>query len=169
MKEQEIDEKTSLIISMIKMAQVNDKVTQFEKMYIGMFTNALGVDGNLIARLKENIDDVPVVPPETKEEKIEYFWRILSVMKVDLESDEKEVELCIELGLALQLPEHEVRGFTDYMVKNVNKLIKLDQFEAQLAEILKDPNYQPKKGFFKRLYDLFKKKVDGLNADSAEE
>tara|TARA_B100000809_G_scaffold67681_1_gene64733 strand:- start:454 stop:918 length:465 start_codon:yes stop_codon:yes gene_type:complete len=153
---QDLDEKTSLIISLIKMAQVDGRVNHYEQMNISMLTNTLGVDHAKVMLLKKNLDNVPVVAPESEKDKVKYYWRMLIMMKMDLEAHEKEIELGKDLGVALGLPLNEVVGLMDYMVENVNKFIGLEKFEAQLFVVRNDPNYQPKLSLFQRLLNQFK-------------
>ena len=156
MQTQGIDEKTSLILSLIKMAQVDGKVNHYEQMNISLLTNTLGVDHTRIMLLKKDLDNIPVVAPETQKDKLKYYWRMLVMMKMDLEAHEKEIKLGKELGVALGVPPHEVEGLMDYMVENVNKFIGLEKFEAQLPIIRNNPKYQPKKNFIQRLISWFK-------------
>ena len=148
-----IDSKTALILALIKMAQVDGHVNHFEQMNITMLSNTLGVDHGMVSLLKKDLDTFKITPPETYEQRVEYFWRILTMMKMDMQAHDKEIELCIELGLALQLPMHEVGALTDYMASHVNKFINLDKFETQLAEFKKNPDFEPKKDFMTRLFD----------------
>jgi uncharacterized membrane protein YebE (DUF533 family) len=153
---QDLDEKTSLILSLIKMAQVDGKVNHYEQMNISMLTNTLGLDHARVMLLKKDLDNVPVVAPESEKDKVKYYWRMLIMMKMDLEAHENEIELGKDLGVALGLPLNEVVGLMDYMVENVNKFIGLEKFEAQLLVVRNDPNYQPKLSLFQRLLNQFK-------------
>jgi len=150
---EQLDEKTALILALIKMAQVDGKVNHYEQMNISMLTNTLGVDHAKVMLLKKDLDNVPVVAPDSEKDKVKYYWRMLIMMKMDLQAHEKEIELGKELGVALGLPLNEVVGLMDYMVENINKFIGLEKFEAQLELVRKDPNYQPKLNLFQRLWN----------------
>jgi len=103
-----------------------------------------------------SIDNVPVVVPVTRDDKVKYFWRILIMMKMDLQAHEAELKLAQELGEALELAENEVRGLIDYMAENVAKFISLEKFESQLIEIQKDPKYAPVKTFWQKVFPWMK-------------
>jgi len=150
---EQLDEKTALILALIKMAQVDGKVNHYEQMNISMLTNTLGVDHAKVMLLKKDLDNVPVVAPDSEKDKVKYYWRMLIMMKMDLQAHEKEIELGKELGVALGLPLNEVVGLMDYMVENINKFIGLEKFEAQLELVRKDPNYQQKLNLFQRLWN----------------
>lgn len=153
-----IDEKTSLILSLIKMANADGVVNHFEQMNITILSNNLGIDGAKIAMLKKNIDNIPITVPETKKEKIEYFYRVLTMMKMDLHADERELVMCKEMGLALQFSEFETTGLIAYMVDNLTSFIKLDKFEAYALELAQHPDAIQKSSFFEKLISIFKKK-----------
>lgn len=148
-----IDAKTSLILALIKMARVDDHVNHFEQMNITMLTNALGVDHSMISLLKNDLDSFQISPPETYEEKVEYFWRILTMMKMDMQAHDKEISLCLELGISLGLPKHEVVALTEYMADHLNKFIKLEKFEERLTELKNTPGFEPEKSLMVRLLD----------------
>jgi len=135
-----VDEKTSLIIALIKMANIDDSVHHFEQMNISLLTNAMGVDYNRVAELKKNIDAVPVVPPQTKDEKLEYFWRILTMMKMDMHADEREIVLCNELGLALKLSPFEVSSLITYMAERLREFVDLKQYMAFAKSLENHPD-----------------------------
>lgn len=148
-----VDAKTSLILALIKMARVDDQVNHFEQMNITMLTNSLGVDHGMISLLKDDLGSFEIVPPETYEEKVEYFWRILTMMKMDMHAHDKEIKLCLELGNSLGLPKHEVIALTDYMEAHVNKFIKLEVFEEKLVALKNTPGFEPEKNWMTRLRD----------------
>jgi hypothetical protein len=127
-----LDDKTSLILVLIKMAQADGHVNHFENMYIYMLSNTLGVDGAKVSALKSKLDIVDIVPPETRRQKIDYFWRILSMMKMDLHAHEKELEMSLDLGTSLGFSKKESNICIDYMCANMNKVVGFDDFSAQL-------------------------------------
>ena len=155
MSYQDLDDKTSLIIALIKMANADEDVHHFEQMNIQLLTNTLGVDYNKVAELKENIDEVPIVPPDSKEGKLEFFWRILTMMKMDMHADERELVLSKELGLALKLSLFEVTHLITFMVERLNEFVEWSRFKAYAEELEKHPDNQQQTSFFKKLRALF--------------
>ena len=155
MKFQDLDDKTSLILALIKMANADEDVHHFEQMNIQLLTNTLGVDYNKVAEFKKNIDEVPIVPPKTKEDRLEYFWRILTMMKMDMHADERELVLCKELGLALHLSLFEVTHLMTFMVERLNEFVEWKRFKAYADELEKHPDNQKQSSFFQKLKALF--------------
>mgnify|MGYP000346366130 CR=1 FL=1 len=148
-----VDAKTSLILALIKMARIDDHVNHFEQMNITMLSNTLGVDHAMISVMKNDLDSFEIIPPETYEEKVEYFWRILTMMKMDMQAHDKEIKLCSELGISLGLPKHEVEALTSYMANHLNKFIKFEKFEEKLTELKNTPGFEPEKSLMIRLLD----------------
>jgi len=151
----QIDDKTSLIIALIKMANADENVHHFEQMNISLLTNTLGVDPNKVAELRKNIDAIHIIPPKTKNEKLEYFWRILTMMKMDMEADERELVLCKELGLGLQLPLFEVNHLITYMAERLREFVPFEEFLAYAESLETHPDNAHQSSFFEKLKALF--------------
>ena len=155
MSSPDLDEKTSLIIALIKMANADESVHHFEQMNISLLTNTLGVDPNKVAELRKNIDAVPIVPPKTKKEKLDYFWRILTMMKMDMHADERELILCKELGLGLQLSLFEVTHLINYMAERLREFVPFEQFLAFAESLDQHPDNDKPSSFLEKLRALF--------------
>lgn len=128
-----MDDKTSLILLLIKMAQIDGHMNHFEQMNIQILSNTLGVDAMKVNQWRDKLDDVVLVLPESKLEKIDYFWRLLTMMKMDLYAHPKELEMCRELGLALQFKKKEVEKAIQYMQDNMKKVVKFEEFAAVIS------------------------------------
>jgi hypothetical protein len=151
-----LDDKTSLILALIKMANADESVHHFEQMNISLLTTTLGVDPNKVAELRKNIDSLPILPPKSKKEKLEYFWRILTMMKMDMHADERELILCKELGLGLQLPQFEVSHLMAYMAERLNQFVPLDEFLQFSSGLDKHPENVKANSFLDKLIALFR-------------
>lgn len=127
-----MDDKTSLILLLMKMAAVDGHVNHFEQMNIQLLSNTLGVDFREVNKWKTQLDDVVLVLPETKIERVDYFWRLITMMKMDLQIHPKELEMCRELGLALGFKQKKVDEALNYTLEKSSGVV---EFEA-LREIL---------------------------------
>lgn len=127
-----MDDKTSLILLMMKMAQIDGKVNHFEIMNIQLLSRTLGVDAIKVNQFKESLDDVVLVLPETPIERMDYFWRLLTLMKIDLYAHPKELEMCEELGMALRFKKKQVEKAVNYMQENLLRVVKFDEFKAKM-------------------------------------
>jgi hypothetical protein len=151
-----LDDKTSLILALIKMANADESVHHFEQMNISLLTTTLGVDPNKVAELRKNIESLPIIPPKSKKEKLEYFWRILTMMKMDMHADERELLLCKELGLGLQLSQFEVTHLMAYMAERLNQFVPFDEFLEFAESLDKHPENVKSTSFLEKLISLFR-------------
>ena len=127
-----MDDKTSLILLLIKMAQVDGHINHFEQMNIHILSNTLGVDGALVNKYRDKLEDVVLVLPQTKRERVDYFWRIITVMNMDLQAHPKELEMARELGIALGFSKKKVETALEYAQKNINTVISFEEMEVVL-------------------------------------
>lgn len=124
-----MDDKTSLILLLIKMAQIDGHLNHFEQMNIHILSNTLGADMMKVNQWRSSLDDVVLVLPETEEEKMDYFFRILTMMKMDMRAHPKELEMCQELGIALQFKKKKVNKAIDFMQENLEKFVSFEKFK----------------------------------------
>ena len=101
-------------------------------MNIQILSSTLGVDAMKVNQWRNKLEDVVLVLPETKEERVDYFWRFLTMMKMDLRAHPKELEMCQELGEALGFKKNKVEKTINYMVEKMDKVVKLDEFSIVL-------------------------------------
>lgn len=127
-----MDDKTSLILLLIKMAQVDGHVNHFEQMNIQLLSNTLGVDALKVSQYRDKLEEVVLVLPETKRERVDYFWRIITMMNMDLQAHPKELEMSRELGLALGFSKRKVETALEYAQKNIDSHISFEEMEVVL-------------------------------------
>ena len=68
------------------------------------------------------------------EQKISYFWQVLQVMKMDMVADEKELELCKEMGQRIGFTNSQVDKMVEYMGSHLRKVIELNDFKNLILE-----------------------------------
>jgi uncharacterized tellurite resistance protein B-like protein len=127
-----MDEPTSLILILMKMARADGEVNHFEQMNTFLLTNTLKADANLIREYSDNLDNVPLIAPRERNEREDYFWRILTMMKMDLHAHPEELKMCEELGKVLKFSSKEVKKAIDYMTENMNKTVGFEEFQQAL-------------------------------------
>ncbi len=127
-----MDDKTSLILLLIKMAQADGHVNHFEQMNIHLLSNTLGVDMRDVNKWRDQLDDVVLVLPKTEIERVDYFWRFLSMMNMDLNAHPKEQEMCRELGEALGFSKKKVEHAMAYALDKNNGAVKFEELEEIL-------------------------------------
>lgn len=122
-----MDDKTSLILLLIKMAEIDGDLSHFEQMNIHLLSNTMGVDMMKVNQWRGRLDEVVLVLPKTKEERIDYFWRLLTMMKMDLYAHPKELEMCRELGRALKFKKQKVEEAITLMNDNMERSVPYEE------------------------------------------
>ena len=125
-----MDAKTSLILILIKMAKADGQICHFEQMNIHLLSNTLGVNMQMVNQYRDKLDEVVLVVPESKREKVDYFWRILNMMKMDLYAHPAELKMCKELGLALGFKKKKVEEAVQYMQDRMDKVVGFEELEV---------------------------------------
>lgn len=128
-----MDDKTSLILLLIKMAQIDGHVNHFEQMNIHMLSNTLGVDIRDVNKWRDQLEDVVLVLPKTKIERVDYFWRFVTMMNMDLNAHPKEERMCRELGDALGFRKSRVEEAMAFALDRRNGAIKFDDMKGILV------------------------------------
>jgi uncharacterized tellurite resistance protein B-like protein len=82
----------------------------------------------------DNLDKISFTAPKTDEQKVSYFWQVLQVMKMDMVADEKELELCKEIGQRIGFSNAQVEKVVDYMASNLRTVVQLEDFKKLIAE-----------------------------------
>lgn len=127
-----MDEPTSLILILMKLAQADGNVNHFEQMYTMMLSNTLKADSTMIRQYSSKLDEVPLMAPREQREREDYFWRILTLMKMDLHGHPEEIKMCEDLGKALQFSKKEVTKALEYMEANMNKTVSFEEFQQAI-------------------------------------
>ncbi|NEN23688.1 hypothetical protein G3O08_09270 [Cryomorpha ignava] len=128
-----MDDKTSLILLLIKLAQIDGHVNHFEQMNIHMLSNTLGVDIRDVNKWRDQLEDVVLVLPKTKIERVDYFWRFVTMMNMDLNAHPKEQRMCVELADALGFRKSRVEEAMAFALDRRNGAIKFDDMKGILV------------------------------------
>lgn len=127
-----MDDKTSLILLLIKMAQIDGHVNHFEQMNIHLLSNTLGVDIRDVNKWRDQLKNVVLVLPETKIERVDYFWRFINMMNMDLNAHPEEQAMCRELGEAMGFNKESVEAAMVLALDRKNGMVKFDDLKKIL-------------------------------------
>jgi|SRR5690606_7123347 len=128
-----MDDKTSLILLLIKMAQIDGHLNHFEQMNIHMLSNTLGVDVRDVNKWRDQLENVVLVLPQTKIERVDYFWRFINMMNMDLNAHPKEQAMCRSLGDALGFNKQQVEVAMVFALDRKNGMVKFNDLERILV------------------------------------
>ena len=128
-----LDEKSSQVANLIKMASSDGNVNYFEDMFIKLIVAKLGVTPQEFKYVIDNLDKIPFTAPKP-ENKVFYFWQTLQVMKMDMVADEEEIKFCKEIGLRIGFSVAQVEKMVTYMQGNLRTVIELNHFKELMEQ-----------------------------------
>nr|WP_321452446.1 hypothetical protein [uncultured Carboxylicivirga sp.] len=126
------DETKCYIATLIKMAQADNKLTAAENMWLGFVTVSMGISPSELDEIKANLDKFNFQAPSTEKERFFMFFRVIQLMKVDLNIDEKEMEMCKNLGSRLNIGREKVDSVLSFVKEKEKELIQFEDVEALL-------------------------------------
>lgn len=126
------EEKKCYAASLIKLAQADGELLTSENMWLNFVTISLGISPTELKEISENLDKFSFQTPKTEKERFFMFFRLVQLMKVDLNIDEKELKICKDLGARLYLNTNKVEKALEFVKQNERKLIKFEEVEAIL-------------------------------------
>ena len=77
-----LDEKSSQLANLIKIANADGSINYFEDMFIKLIVGKMGITPREFKFVIDNLDKISFTAPKTDEQKISYFWQVLQVMKI---------------------------------------------------------------------------------------
>lgn len=125
----EENEKLGLLAQLVKMAQSDDKIRDVEFQFLLSLAAQMGVTKDEFKRLFE--ENIQFQPPKLESERIVQFQRLILLMNVDLEIDEKEMEYIKDLGIRMGLHPSATNTVLKEMHDYENKIVP----PARLIEI----------------------------------
>lgn len=124
------DEKKCYAATLIKMAKTDEKFKVSENMWLNFVTVSMGLSPNELQDIFDNLEKFSFIAPKDEKERFFMFFRLIQLMKVDLSIDEKELSLCRDLGLRLQIAPTKVEVALNYAKANEKELISYEEVEA---------------------------------------
>ena len=101
MSENEKNERKSLLSELIKMAKADRTIKDVEFQFLLIIASQLGVSKDEFKELFEEY--IEFNPPKMEFDRIVQFQRLILLMNVDLEIDDKELEYIKDLGIRMGL------------------------------------------------------------------
>lgn len=126
-----MEEKTNLIIQLIKMAKADETVRDEEYYFLKMMAAMMFVSEEQLEALFEEY--IEFTPPPLEAARIVQFQRLVLLANVDLQVDSSELRLLHQAGHKLGLHPQAVDNVLSEMVQHERGMIP----EARLMEIFK--------------------------------
>lgn len=125
----EENEKLGLLAQLIQMAQADQEIREAEFQFLFSLAHQMEISKEDFLRLFE--ENIEFEPPRLEADRIVQFQRLILLMNVDLEIDEREMSYIREVGLRMGLQPLAINSVLSEMHNYENKLIP----PARLIEI----------------------------------
>lgn len=115
------DQRNSLFSQLIRLAQSDGEINFQEFQFLLGLAKQLGLDKDELKELFE--EHIDFHPPRIEYERIVQFQRLILMMNVDLEIDEKEIEYIRNIGFLMGLHPHAIEEILSVMNDYPNKVV----------------------------------------------
>ncbi len=120
------DEKKCYLAQLIKMAKADEQLNMAENMWLNFVTVSMGITPGELNEIAQNLEKFHFSAPIDEKERFFMFFRLIQLMKVDLHINEKELELCREMGLKLHISGEKVDKALAFVKDNERNLIAFE-------------------------------------------
>lgn len=115
------NQRNSLFAQLIRLAQTDGEVNFKEFQFLLTLAQQMGMDKDELKKLFE--EHIDFHPPKIEYERIVQFQRLILMMNVDLEIDEKEMEYIRDLGFRMGLHPFAIEEIMRVMHNYPNKVV----------------------------------------------
>jgi len=115
------NQRNSLFAQLIRLAQTDGEVNFKEFQFLLTLAQQMGMDKDELKKLFE--EQIDFHPPKIEFERIVQFQRLILMMNVDLEIDEKEMEYIRDLGFRMGLHPFAIEEIMRVMHNYPNKVV----------------------------------------------
>jgi uncharacterized membrane protein YebE (DUF533 family) len=119
----------SQISTLIQLAKIDGSFDGEEKMHIKMLAKANGISDEDLQHLIENPEPLPEIGTMTEDDKFEYLYNIVQLMKIDSQVYLSEIKYCEDLAERL--------GFKKQVISKLSSRIYSDPAITANKESLK--------------------------------
>lgn len=102
--------------NLVMIARVDGKIDPEENVLLFRMARRLGLTDDQVQEISEHVDQYPMIPPISKEERIERFIRLVQMVMVNGKVSDEERRLAIKYGVELGIEEHEVDPLFDSII-----------------------------------------------------
>ncbi len=125
-------EKLSILSEMIAFARVDDAIKEQEYLFLLSVAKQLGVEIEVFEGLLDQASEHVI--PQTEEDRIIHFHRLVLLMNVDRKQEEAEIVKLHNIGLGMGLPPTAITQVLTIMHNYPNKIVPpnvlIDIFKA---------------------------------------
>ncbi len=112
-----------LLSILVKLSKIDDYFDEFELSYLLKAGSHLGIEDSQVEYLVKNPLDVPFVPPQKEQDRMEIIYYMLFLMKIDNIISDQEVDMVHHYGFKLGFSKHMIDDFVQIMKKHKHKTV----------------------------------------------
>ena len=115
------NDKLGMLAQLIQMAQSDNKIREVEFQFLLSLAAQMGVTKDEFKRLFE--ENIEFQPPRLESDRIIQFQRLILLMNVDLEIDDREMQYIRDIGIRMGLHPSATNTVLNEMHEYENKII----------------------------------------------
>lgn len=120
-------------LNLVMLARVDGKIEPTEKKLLERLAVRLSLTNEQVKSICDDEENYPLMPPVSKEERIERFIQLIQMILIDGEMSSEETQLIYKYGIALGFHSEEVKKNNE---KIVSKLKEGQSREEILASMI---------------------------------
>jgi uncharacterized radical SAM superfamily Fe-S cluster-containing enzyme len=123
------EEKISHLNDLISLSKIDGNEALNEVNFINSVADRLGISRQDLKKLKEKQPDVIFTPPEDMYQVMMQYHRLIVLMGIDRIITEEEKDLCLALGLKMNLKKEAIEEIIDKAIDTPRHVISVDEIE----------------------------------------
>ncbi len=123
------DEKISHLNDLINLSKIDGNEALNEVNFINSVADRLGVSRADLKRLREKNSDVEFTPSRDMYQRMMQYHRLIILMGIDRIITQEEKDLCIDLGVKMNLKREAIEEIIDKALDTPRHVISVDEIE----------------------------------------
>ncbi len=123
------EEKISHLNDLINLSKIDGNEALNEVNFINSVADRLGISRKDLKALKEKSSKITFTPPRDIYQIMMQYHRLIVLMGIDRIIAEEEKELCVDLGLKMNLKREAIEEIIDKAIDTPRHVISVDEIE----------------------------------------
>jgi hypothetical protein len=123
------EEKISHLNDLINLSKIDGNEALNEVNFINSVADRLGINRTDLKKLKEKSDKVHFTAPVDMYQIMMQYHRLIVLMGIDRIITEEEKDLCLDLGLKMNLKKEAIEEIIDKAIDTPRHVISVDEIE----------------------------------------
>jgi hypothetical protein len=123
------EEKISHLNDLINLSKIDGNEALNEVNFINSVADRLGISRKDLKELKEKSANISFMPPKDMYQIMMQYHRLIVLMGIDRIITDEEKELCVDLGLKMNLKREAIEEIIDKAIDTPRHVISVDEIE----------------------------------------